>query len=178
MAIPKDILKSLNSDVEGLQVASIFGADGLPLIMNNPGSVDVDAFSAKYIIGAGGTHCPVNRTFFAGPTVRRVLVATFFPFFSPTALSSPAVYGTSKRAVNRPPLIWLVAIALPFNSSRTVSHCEYTATRSGWFSWPGQVQLASSMRAGPAAAANIGAALMPSNSNAMGTTRNMISQFC
>lgn len=48
MAISKDVLKSLNSDVEGLQVASIFGSDGLPLIINNPGRLDVDAFSAKF----------------------------------------------------------------------------------------------------------------------------------
>jgi len=48
MAIPKDILNSLNSDVEGLQVAALFGSDGLPLLVNNPGKTDIDAFSAKF----------------------------------------------------------------------------------------------------------------------------------
>ena len=66
----------------------------------------------------------VSRTFFAGPTVRRILVATAFPPLRPTAFSSPAAYGTSKRAVNLPPLISFVAISLPFNSRRTESHCE------------------------------------------------------
>ncbi len=30
-----------------------------------------DVFSAKYIIGAGGTHCPVNRTFFGNDPERK-----------------------------------------------------------------------------------------------------------
>lgn len=48
MAIPKTILNALNSDVEGLEMAALFGSDGLPLLMNNPGKADVDAVSAKF----------------------------------------------------------------------------------------------------------------------------------
>lgn len=48
MSLEKTILNSLNQDVEGLQVASIFGSDGLPLVVNNPGRLDIDAFSAKF----------------------------------------------------------------------------------------------------------------------------------
>lgn len=48
MGIPKDILNSLNGDVEGLQAAALFGSDGLPLLINNPAKADVDSFAAKF----------------------------------------------------------------------------------------------------------------------------------
>src|ERR1039458_7068436 len=40
----------------------------------------------------------VSRTFFAGPTVRRDLVATIFPFLRPMALSSPAAQAAARAA--------------------------------------------------------------------------------
>ena len=52
MGIPKDILNSLNSDVEGLQAAALFSSDGLPLLINNPANADVDSFSAKFAMVA------------------------------------------------------------------------------------------------------------------------------
>jgi len=46
----KNVLKSLSNDVNGLQAASIFGKDGLSLAMINPMGLDVDAFSAKFMM--------------------------------------------------------------------------------------------------------------------------------
>ena len=43
-----DMLKVLNSEVNGLKTASIFGKDGMPLAIENPGGLDIDAFSAKF----------------------------------------------------------------------------------------------------------------------------------
>jgi DNA-binding response OmpR family regulator/predicted regulator of Ras-like GTPase activity (Roadblock/LC7/MglB family) len=52
MGIPKDILNSLNSDIDGLQSAALFGSDGLPLLVNNPTKADVNAFAAKFAMVA------------------------------------------------------------------------------------------------------------------------------
>ncbi len=48
MSNMSDILKILNNKVNGLKTASIFGKDGLPLAVENPGNLDIDAFSAKF----------------------------------------------------------------------------------------------------------------------------------
>ena len=48
MAIPKEVLSDLSKDVEGLQLASIFGADGIHILENNPNRLDSDSFSAKF----------------------------------------------------------------------------------------------------------------------------------
>ncbi len=44
----KDVLIPLKDEVNGLQTASIFGKDGLPLVVSNPANVNVDEFSAKF----------------------------------------------------------------------------------------------------------------------------------
>lgn len=48
MSTMSDMLKVLNSEVNGLKTASIFGKDGMPLAVENPGGLDIDAFSAKF----------------------------------------------------------------------------------------------------------------------------------
>jgi predicted regulator of Ras-like GTPase activity (Roadblock/LC7/MglB family)/response regulator of citrate/malate metabolism len=48
MKFEKDVLTVLNRDIEGLLAASIFGRDGIPILIENPGKLDVDGFSAKF----------------------------------------------------------------------------------------------------------------------------------
>ncbi|MEN8154273.1 MAG: response regulator [Acidobacteriota bacterium] len=48
MSTMNDMLTILNNEVNGLQTASIFGKDGLPLAQENPSGIDIDAFSAKF----------------------------------------------------------------------------------------------------------------------------------
>ncbi len=48
MMYGKEVLTVLKRDVEGLMVASIFGRDGLPVVVENPENLDIDAFSAKF----------------------------------------------------------------------------------------------------------------------------------
>lgn len=48
MSTMSDMLTILNNEVNGLQMASIFGKDGLPLAQENPSGIDIDAFSAKF----------------------------------------------------------------------------------------------------------------------------------
>jgi predicted regulator of Ras-like GTPase activity (Roadblock/LC7/MglB family)/CheY-like chemotaxis protein len=48
MKFGKDVLNVLDRDIEGLLAASIFGRDGIPILVENPGKLDVDGFSAKF----------------------------------------------------------------------------------------------------------------------------------
>lgn len=48
MSTMGDMLTILNNEVNGLKTASIFGKDGLPLAVENPAGLDIDAFSAKF----------------------------------------------------------------------------------------------------------------------------------
>ncbi|MCK4888582.1 MAG: response regulator [Candidatus Aminicenantes bacterium] len=44
----KDVLEPLQNEVNGLKTSAVFGKDGLPLAMSNPGNLDIDAFAAKF----------------------------------------------------------------------------------------------------------------------------------
>lgn len=48
MARIKDVLTTLKDEVTGFQTASVFGRDGIPVAIENPANLDVDAFSAKF----------------------------------------------------------------------------------------------------------------------------------
>lgn len=72
MARIKDVLKTLNDEVSGLQVASIFGKDGIPVTILNPANLDVDAFSAKFAIV--GTLVSKTIRDLSGGTVSEILI--------------------------------------------------------------------------------------------------------
>jgi CheY-like chemotaxis protein/predicted regulator of Ras-like GTPase activity (Roadblock/LC7/MglB family) len=48
MARIKDVLSILNNEITGFQAASVFGKDGIPVAIENPAMLDIDAFSAKF----------------------------------------------------------------------------------------------------------------------------------
>ena len=48
MSTMGDMLTILNNEVNGLKAASIFGKDGMPVVIENPARIDIDAFSAKF----------------------------------------------------------------------------------------------------------------------------------
>jgi len=50
MARIKDVLSILKDEITGFQTASVFGKDGIPVAIENPANLDVDAFSAKFAI--------------------------------------------------------------------------------------------------------------------------------
>lgn len=50
MVFAKEVLQVLNKEIHGLLAASIFAKDGIPIIAENPGNLDIDAFSAKFAL--------------------------------------------------------------------------------------------------------------------------------
>ena len=51
MARMSDVLTALSDEIGGgFQTASVFGADGIPIALENPANMDIDAFSAKLAI--------------------------------------------------------------------------------------------------------------------------------
>jgi predicted regulator of Ras-like GTPase activity (Roadblock/LC7/MglB family)/DNA-binding response OmpR family regulator len=72
MMFGKEVLTVLKRDIEGLLAASIFGRDGLPILVENPGKLDVDAFSAKFAM----VSALVNKSIkdLSGGKVREILV--------------------------------------------------------------------------------------------------------
>ncbi len=72
MARMNDVLSGLGSEVNGLLTASIFGADGIPIAIENPANLDVDAFSAKFAMV--GTMISKTVGGLSGGTVHEILV--------------------------------------------------------------------------------------------------------
>lgn len=72
MKFGKDVLTVLNRDIEGLLAATIFGRDGIPILVENPGELDVDGFSAKFAM----VSALVNKTIkeLSGGKVTEILV--------------------------------------------------------------------------------------------------------
>ncbi len=72
MARIKNALGSLAKEVTGLQTASIFGKDGIPIEIENPAKLDVDAFSAKFAMVSALVHKTVKDL--SGGVVTEILI--------------------------------------------------------------------------------------------------------
>jgi predicted regulator of Ras-like GTPase activity (Roadblock/LC7/MglB family)/CheY-like chemotaxis protein len=72
MAKIKDVLSILKEEITGLQAASVFGRDGIPIAIENPANLDVDAFSEKFAIVCSLVSKSIKDL--SGGTVSQILI--------------------------------------------------------------------------------------------------------